>query len=173
VTASFSPATVNLTSQGTAQVTLRLTSTSAAPGGECPFRVRATAGGAVRSTEILSLVLRDYALVTQPPTRRITAGQTAQYSITPIPNPASNSPTATTFFGASVALASNIVFGPTGGTPPTLSLDLSSVTIPGLATLTATTTSGTLPGTYLIEARGTSNGVTRAVTLTLVVDAPP
>jgi outer membrane protein assembly factor BamB/subtilisin family serine protease len=173
VTASFSPATANLPNLGSATVTLRLTSTTAALGGESLFRVRATAGGAVRESELISLVLRDYTLGAQPAVRRISAGQSTQFSITPLPNPASNSATTTSFFGARVDLAVNVVTGPTGGTPPTLAIEQRSLTIPGLTTLTAATTMDTPPGTYLIEVRGLSNGVTRAATVKLVVDAPP
>jgi hypothetical protein len=167
VTATFEPATVDLTTNNTGRATLRLATTTASPAGEFRFRVRATAGSVARETNRTSLVLADnsFMLDGQPALQRVTAGQSTMFSVLTLPNPINGT------FKGTVALTAAILSGPTGGTPPTFAFDTISATIPALSTLAATTTTGTLPGPYVIEVRGTSGAITRTAQLRLEVGA--
>lgn len=163
MTASFSPAQITLGSSGTGQTTLRLASTSATPAGEVLFTVRATSGSTVRDAPYASLLLADYTLAPQPTTQRVTAGQSTAFGLALLPNPTYAS------LPINVNAAATLVSPPSGGTLPTLALDTSSSSIPGLLTLTAATSPATLPGTYDVEVRGTSSALTRTARMKLEV----
>jgi hypothetical protein len=97
----------------------------------------------------------DYTLVGQPASRRVTAGQSARFSLALAPSPAD------TAVERTIALTAAVVSGPAGGTAPTFTFDASSVALPGLVTMTASTSPGTLPGTYEVEVRGTTGAIVR------------
>ena len=157
--ATITPAVVT-GGTGTAQITV--TTTSAVVAGAYPLTVTATGGGVTRTAAARLTVTApaDFAIAAAPSSPTVTAGSAATYTATV---------TALNGFTGTVTPALT-------GLPTAVGVAAfapATVAVSGNTTLTIATLAAAPPGQYPLTITGTSGSTSHAVTVTLVVTAPP
>jgi hypothetical protein len=162
--ASFNPASVT----GAGSSTLTVCTAASTPVGTSNLTINATSGIEVHSTSVSLTVTApppppqpgDFTVTTSTPSRSVTAGGTALFTITVSP---------TNGFTGIVALSVDPNFLPDSASA---SFSPASIAGSGSSTLTIFTDSTSTPGTYSIPVTGVSGTLSHTVNVTLTVKTP-
>jgi hypothetical protein len=144
---------------GSAQLSIS-TATTIAPG-TYPLTITATSG-AITRTATATLVVSgppDFTISTAPTSKSVVAGGSASYSV---------GVTALNGFTGDVSLS-------VGGLPASVGATFTpgTITTAGSSQLALSTSTSTIPGSYPLTISATSDSITHASAITLVVTAPP
>src|SRR2546426_20755 len=160
--AQISPGTVTITSPGSAQATLTVTTGSSTPAGSYTVTISATAPGMTQTGIIpVIVVIPDFSMSSSPATVSMIPGNSASSTITLT---SVNSFSGTVGVGTAVSPSGIFV----GLNPQNVPLAASST---GTSTLTISSTSSTASGTYYIAITGISGQVVHTITVTVYVTA--
>jgi hypothetical protein len=162
--ASFNPASVT----GAGSSTLTVCTAASTPVGTSNLTINATSGIEVHTTSVSLTVTApppppqpgDFTVTTSTPSRSVTAGGTALFTITVSP---------TNGFTGMVALSVDPNFLPDSASA---SFSPASIAGSGSSTLTIFTDSTSTPGTYSIPVTGVSGTLSHTVNVTLTVKTP-
>jgi len=142
--------------------TFTVSTTAGAPPGNYTVTITGTSGSLVHTTSvgltINSPASPDFTLSASPPSNTVTAGGTANYTV---------SNTALNGFSGSISLSASPAIGGV-----TYTFAPNPVGAGGSATLSAATTAAAPPGSYTVTITGTSGSLTHSTPVTLVISAP-
>lgn len=152
--ATFSPASV-LTSGSS---TMTVSTSAATPAGNYTLTISGDTGAFKRTTTV-TLVVADFTLSATPTSQSVTAGTNAAYTVSV--NPGSG-------------FSGNVGLSVTNGLPAgaSASFNPASILTSGSSTMTVSTSAATPVGSYALTIAGSTGGLTRTTTSTLVITAP-
>jgi hypothetical protein len=151
----FNPTSVT----GSGSSTLNVSTTCAVAAGSYPLTISGTSGTLSHNasvTLVVSSTLPDYSISATPTSRTVTAGTGTTYTVNTSAGPC---------FTGNITFT---VMGLPAGAAATFSPAL--VTGSGSSTLTITTSSTVIPGTYPLTITGTSGSLTHSTPVTLIVN---
>ena len=152
---SFNPASV--TTSGSSTLTVNTSTTT--PIGSFPLTITGTSGSLSRTTMVTLVVAApDFSVSASPSTVTVAAGASASYTVSVTPSGG--------FTGSVTFSVSGLPAGAGGSFNP------ASITTSGSSTLTVSTSTATLPGSYPLTITGTGGGLTRTTSVTLVIASP-